>query len=144
MFACCLAHAHMFFVLKVIFNNRKHAKEHKLKHKAKVAGYGEIQTGLVDQMWADVKRWVPKPITARNKEGDVNGLLCCYAYQRWLRTSCQDVTLRRQKLYKQWKKLSLAEATRRPVGRKMHFQARESLAVLLFRQGNPEGCLRFT
>ena len=70
-------------------------------HKAKVAGYSEIQvsTGLVDQMGADVERWVLKQITARNKEGQVNGLLSCYVYQcgfRHLAKMC------RQKLYVQW------------------------------------------
>ena len=92
------------------------AKEFKLKHRfcvhsagdwnhtAKVKGYGnvEVNTGLVDQMWTDVKRWVPKNITARNKEGDVNNLLWCYVYQWWLRTSISDLTARRQKLYKEW------------------------------------------
>ena len=35
--------------------------------KAKVAGYGEVQvnTGPVDQMWADVKRWVLKQMTSQ-------------------------------------------------------------------------------
>ena len=61
-----------------------------------------MNTGLVDQMWADVKRRVPKTITARNKEGNCNNLLWCYAYQWWLRTSISSLTARRQKLYKEW------------------------------------------
>ena len=62
-------------------------------NKAKVAGYSEIQVnaGLMDQMWADLKRWVPKP----------NGLLLCCVYQWRLRT-CKKINERGQKLYKQW------------------------------------------
>ena len=65
--ACCLVHTCASQGLKGI--------AHTLylmywSQRAKVAGYGEIQvnTSLVEQMRADVKRWVPKPITAQNKE----------------------------------------------------------------------------
>ena len=80
------------------------AKEYKVKHKFACAlpqigitkqrlqdSEIQVNTGLVDQMWADVERWARKPITARNKEGQVNGLLWCYVYQWWLRTSCKGV-----------------------------------------------------
>ena len=63
------------------------------------ARYGTVQvnTGLIDQMWTDVKKWVPKPISARD-----HGLLWCYVYRWWLRSSVTNVQERRQKLYKRW------------------------------------------
>ena len=49
--------------------------------------------------WVGMLRNVRKPITARNHEGEVNGLLWCYVCQWWLRTSYPNVSERRQRLY---------------------------------------------
>ena len=49
----------------------------------------------------DVK-WVPKPISGRDKGGEVNGLLWRYVYHWWLRSTFTSVHERRQKIYKRW------------------------------------------
>ena len=76
------------------------------EHNSRAHGRLQINTGLIDQRWSNIKAFLPKSLTAGSKQGLADGepLFKCdlwlYLYSYWLRSHFPDVQTRTRMIVK--------------------------------------------